>query len=96
MNKFFTKVVGASKTVLNFILPLVTKQVGVSLAALLPIAYEIVKGLSKNNNFSNSEKRQEAFNQIADATKKEGLNAGDSLINLAIEMAVNVLKGNLK
>lgn len=96
MNKFFSKVVGASKTVVSFILPLVTKQVGVSLAALLPVAYEIVKGLAKNNNLSNAEKRQEAFNQLADATKKQGLQAGDSLLNLAIEMAVNVLKGALK
>jgi hypothetical protein len=96
MKAIVSKILGVSKSFIDFIWPLVTKQVAVSLATLLPIAYQIVKELAKNNNLNNSEKRQEAFNQLANETKKRGLQAGDSLLNLAIEMAVNVLKGALK
>ena len=96
MKAIVSKILGVSKSFIDFIWPLVTKQVAVSLATLLPIAYQIVKELAKNNNLSNSEKRQEAFNQLVNETKKQGLQAGDSLLNLAIEMAVNVLKGVLK
>jgi hypothetical protein len=96
MKAIVSKILGVSKSFIDFIWPLVTKQVAVSLATLLPIAYQIVKELAKNNNLNNSEKRQEAFNQLVNETKKQGLQAGDSLLNLAIEMAVNVLKGALK
>jgi hypothetical protein len=96
MKAIVSKILGVSKSFVDFIWPLVTKQVAVSLATLLPIAYQIVKELAKNNNLSNAEKRQEAFNQMVSETKKQGLQAGDSLLNLAIEMAVNVLKGALK
>ena len=96
MKAVVSKILGVSKSFIDFIWPLVTKQVAVSLATLLPIAYQIVKELAKNNNLNNSEKRQEAFNQLVNETKKQGLEAGDSLLYLAIEMAVNVLKGALK
>jgi hypothetical protein len=51
-----------------------------------------VKELAENNNISNSEKREQAFDKLADAAKNEGMNAASSLLNLAIEMAVTNLK----
>ena len=63
-----------------------------SLTVLLPIALGIVKELAENNNISNSEKREQAFDKLADAAKNEGMNAASSLLNLAIEMAVTNLK----
>lgn len=96
MKAIVSKILGVSKSFVDFIWPLVTKQVAVSLATLLPIAYQIVKELAKSNNLNNSQKREEAFKQLVKETKKQGLEAGDSLLNLAIEMAVNVLKGAIK
>ena len=71
---------------------MLTKQVGTSLAALLPLAFNIVKELAANNEISNSQKREEAFNKLTNAAKNEGINAASSLLNLAIEMAVSNLK----
>ena len=96
MKAIVSKILGVSKSFINFIWPLITKQAGASLAVLLPIAYQIVKELAKNNNLKNSQKREEAFKQLVTEVKKEGIDAGDSLLNLAIEMAVNVLKDSVK
>ena len=96
MKTIVAKILGVSKSFLNIIWPLLTKQLGTSLAVVLPIAVGIVRELAKNNNISNSEKRQEAFNKLSGAVKNEGIQAGDSLLNLAIEMAVNILKGSIK
>jgi len=96
MKTILSRILGVSKALIEFIWPLITKQAGASLAILLPIAYEIVKNLAKNDNISNSQKREEAFDQLYSVAKKEGMQAKDSLINLAIEMAVNVLKDAIK
>jgi hypothetical protein len=48
--------------------------------------------LADNKEISNSQKREEAFNRLADAAKNEGMNAASSLLNLAVEMAVTNLK----
>jgi len=92
MKTLISKILGVPKTLWLFVWPLVTKQVGVSLTILLPIALSIVKELAENNNISNSEKRQQAFDKLTDAAKNEGMNAAGSLLNLAIEMAVTNLK----
>lgn len=94
MKTIISKILGVSKTFLDFIWPILTKQVGNSLATLLPIALVIVKELAANNNIGNFQKREEAFNKLTDAVKNEGINAGSSLINLAIEIAVTNLKSN--
>lgn len=92
MKTLISKILGVSKSFIDFVWPLLTKQVGASLAVLLPIALSIVKELANNNEISNSQKREEAFNKLADAAKTEGLNAASSLLNLAVEMAVTNLK----
>lgn len=92
MKTLISKILGVPKTLWTFVWPLVTKQVGLSLTALLPIALSIVKELAENNNISNSDKRQIAFDKLTEAAKNEGMNAANSLLNLAIEMAVTNLK----
>jgi hypothetical protein len=92
MKTIISKILGVSKSFIDFVWPLLTKQVGASLAVLLPIAISIVKELANNKDISNSQKREEAFNKLADAAKAEGLSAASSLLNLAVEMAVTNLK----
>jgi hypothetical protein len=92
MKTLISKILGVSKSFIDFIWPIITKQVGSSLATLLPIAFAIVKELGQNNNISNSEKREQAFQKLSEAAKNEGVNAASSLLNLAIEMAVTNLK----
>lgn len=92
MKTILSKILGVSKSFIDFVWPLLTKQVGSSLAVLLPIALGIVKELVNNNDISNSQKREEAFNKLSEAAKNEGLNAASSLLNLAVEMAVTNLK----
>ena len=96
MKSLISKILGVPKLLWAFVWPLVTKQVGMSLTVLLPIALGIVKELAENNNISNSEKREQAFEKLADAAKNEGMNAASSLLNLAIEMAVTNLKVSSK
>lgn len=92
MKTLISKILGVSKSFIDFIWPIITKQVGASLSSLLPIALAIVKELANNNNISNSQKRDEAFKKLSEAAKNEGMNAASSLLNLAIEMAVTNLK----
>ena len=96
MKTLISKILGVPKTLWTFVWPLVTKQVGLSLTTLLPIALQIVKDLAQNNDIANSEKRQQAFVRLSDAAKNEGMNAASSLLNLAIEMAVTNLKATSK
>ena len=92
MKTIVSKILGVSKSFIDFVWPLLTKQVGSSLAVLLPLAFNIVKELAANNEITNSQKREEAFNKLTNAAKNEGINAASSLLNLAIEMAVSNLK----
>ena len=46
------------------------------------------------NALTDDQKRAHAFSQIADYAKTQGITAGTSMINLAIEMAVQAIKGN--
>ncbi len=92
MKTIVSKILGVSKSFIDFVWPLLTKQVGSSLAVLLPLAFNIVKELAANNEITNSQKREEAFNKLTNAAKNEGINAASSLLNLSIEMAVSKLK----
>jgi hypothetical protein len=92
MKSLISKIIGVPKALWVFVWPLLTKQVGLSLTSLLPIALSVVKDLAENNNISNADKRKEAFNKLTDAAKSQGINAASSLLNLAIEMAVTNLK----
>jgi len=92
MKALFAKLLGIPRQVLEFLIPVLTKQLGVSLAVLLPIALGIVKELASVEKLSNKQKREKASKELIAAAAAEGINAANSLINLAIEMAVNKLK----
>jgi hypothetical protein len=82
---------GASKSVLEFIIPILRDQTAKLLADILPIALEIVSSLLTSNK-SNEEKRNAAFQRINTIAKERGIEAANSTINLAIELAVTKLK----
>lgn len=82
---------GASKSVLNFILPILRDSTSRLLADILPIALEIVASLVDSNK-SSEEKRRAAFVRIETAAKSRGIEAANSVINLAIELAVQKIK----
>ena len=92
MKSLISKILGVPKTLWTFLWPLITKQAGSTLVVLLPVAYQIVKDLASNNNISSSEKRQQAFDQLLDVAKNQGITAATSLINLIIEIAVTNFK----
>jgi hypothetical protein len=94
MKTLISKLLGVSKSFLDLLWPIITKQVGASLASLLPIAINIVKDLASDKNMSNGEKQQEAVKRLSSAAKNEGLNVAASLLNLTIEMAVTNLKAS--
>jgi hypothetical protein len=58
---------------------------------VLDIAMEIVTDLAKSD-LSSDDKRKAAFDAIKDKLEAEGKVVGNSLINLAIELAVQRLK----
>jgi hypothetical protein len=92
MKSFFAKLLGISQQVWDFLIPLVTKQVSITLAKLLPVALSIVTELAKDNDLSGKQKRDKAFKDLTAFAKAEGLDAANSLLNLTIEMAVTKLK----
>jgi len=92
MKSFFAKLLGVSQQVWDFLLPIITKQVGTTLAKLLPVALGIVSELAKNNDLTGKQKRDRAFKDLTAFAKVEGLDAANSLLNLTIEMAVTKLK----
>ena len=82
---------GASKSVLNFILPILKDSTSRLLSDLLPIALEIVASLADSNK-TGDEKRKAAFARIETAAKARGIETVNSVINLAIELAVQKSK----
>lgn len=60
--------------------------------ALKDIAIEAVTELA-TTNITNEAKRKQAFDKIKAYAKEKGIEAGESLVNLVLEMAVNKLKG---
>lgn len=83
---------GTSKTVLEFIAPILQRSVSELLANLLPIALEVVTSLATDDKKTGTQKRNDAFKKIKDISVKQGIDAGNQTINLAIELALSKLK----
>ena len=65
----------------------------IAITGLVKIAREVVGEIAAEPGiYSDYDKRQRAFDNISAIINEEGIKAGDSLINLAIEMAVSELK----
>jgi hypothetical protein len=82
---------GASRSVLEFIIPILRDQTARLLADILPLALEVVSSLLTSNK-TNEEKRNAAFQRITTLAKERGIEAANSTINLAIELAVTRIK----
>jgi hypothetical protein len=89
--KALSYLTGTSRSVLEFILPILRDQTSKLLADILPIAMEIVASLLVSNK-TNEEKRNAAFQRINTIAKERGIQAANSTINLAIELAVQKIK----
>jgi hypothetical protein len=76
----------------DFIKEVFTEAKTKIIAALKDVAIKAVTELSVSDLTSDA-KRKEAFKRIASYAKSKGIAAGDSLINLVLEMAVSKVKG---
>ena len=86
------QMLGISKAVLAFFLPIFASAISTSLEKLLPLALQIVTQLALNNQLGNAEKRAAAVSQLSTAATTEGIVCGISVLNLAVEAAVSQLK----
>lgn len=55
---------------------------------------QIVQDIGKNTDWSDEVKRKEAFAKIKLIAQNTGKDIRDSIISLALEVAVSILKGN--
>ena len=78
----------------QFIQQVFTAEKPIIIAALKDIAMAAVVRVNNLDTLTNEEKRTQAFGQIAAYAKNQGIEVGTSMINLAIEMAVQAVKGN--
>ena len=85
--KAISAITGASKSVIEFIIPILRESATSLLKELLPIALDVVSSLLTSDK-SGDEKRKIAVGKIKDAAVKEGINASNRTINLAIELAL--------
>lgn len=88
--KAIAAITGASKSVIEFIIPILRESASSLLKEILPIALEVVSSLLSSDK-SGDEKRKIAVEKIKDAAVKEGINASNRTINLAIELALSKL-----
>jgi hypothetical protein len=91
MKKLFAKLLGISNSLLNFYLPIFKELLSSGMAALLPIALEVVSALALTDK-TGAEKRSEAINALKDAAIKRGITASESLLRYTVESAVQKLK----
>jgi hypothetical protein len=89
--KAISTITGASKSVIEFIIPILRDSASSLLKELLPIALEVVSSLLTSNK-SGSEKREIAIEKIKATALREGINASNRTVNLAIELALSKLK----
>jgi hypothetical protein len=85
--KTLSLLTGASKSVLEFIIPILKDSTANILKALLPIAVDVVSSL-RDSSESGDQKRKIAAEQIKQVAFKEGVDASSRVINLAIELAL--------
>jgi len=85
--KAISAITGASKSVIEFIIPILRDSAASLLKELLPIALEVVSSLLTSDK-SGDEKRRIAVDKIKDAATREGINASNRAVNLAIELAL--------
>jgi hypothetical protein len=91
MKSLFAKIWGITSSVFNFYLPILKEIASSSVAALLPIALEIVQSLAETKK-TGSEKRDLAVKRLTSEARKLGFSASESLIRFTVESAVQRTK----
>jgi DNA-binding MarR family transcriptional regulator len=89
--KILIRLTGASRELLELILPILRDSAAQLLASLAPIAIEVVKSLADSPH-SGAQKREAALREIQTRAVNAGIKASASAVNLAIELAVQNLK----
>lgn len=79
----------------NVIKEIFSGAIEIALASLIEIAKEVVSDISLST-LTNEEKRKEAFDRVREYALSKGLDARESIINLAIELAVQALKKGIR
>lgn len=89
--KILVRLTGASRELLELLLPILRDSASRLLAQLAPIALEVVRSLADSPH-SGSQKRDAAVQRIQQLAVAEGIRASTSAVNLAVELAVANLK----
>jgi hypothetical protein len=91
MKLFFAKLLGLSKSLLDFYLPILKEILSSGVALLLPIALDIVRDLAVSNK-TNVQKREAAVRELKEIAIEQGILATENLIRLTVESAVAKMK----
>ena len=83
---------GFGHSLWQFLEPIVISETGALLNQVLPIALNVVTGIEQTGKLPSAEKQAAAYAQLEAAVKTAGINAGTSVLNTAIELAVQHLK----
>lgn len=94
--KLLASVLGVSKSLAALFIPILTGAVATSLETLLPAALVIVTELARNNQLGNAEKRASALTNLQQIAVDSGIKCGVSVLNTAIEVALQNLKAGVK
>lgn len=89
--KLLIRLTGASRELLEVLLPILRDSASRLLAQLAPIALETVRSLADSPH-SGAQKREAALRRVQQLAVAEGIKATTSAANLAIELAVANLK----
>jgi len=92
MKTLLAKLLGISRQLLEWLLPILRDSAVTALEELLPVALKIVASLSMDSTKGGAEKRAKAVDLLREEAKLIGVNAASSLLNLTVEMAVARLK----
>jgi hypothetical protein len=95
MKTLLAKLLGITTNILEFMLPLMRAMLATGLAALLPLALEIVRSLDRKD-MSNSQKFKTAVSALRAEAIAQGINAGTNLIENAVNIAVAKLREGAK
>jgi hypothetical protein len=95
MKTLLAKLLGISRTLLDFFLPIFQAALAGSLERLLPIALGIVTELA-TSELGGSDKRAVAVDRLKKAAINEGITTSAWLLNMAVESAVGKLQTSSK
>ena len=91
MKTIWLKLLGISSTVWGYLAPILKAKAGDLLTQILPIAEQVVLEVAKTHDLPNA-KRDAALADLRDRTRAVGIDAATSVLNLAVELALQSAK----